>query len=238
MTTQLRFTLGGGRKGMILIEINLGRRIGLYFQNSSEHPALHDVINNTGVMVVEAESTRLFDVCNAVFDALESSRPSSISEIDADVLGLIERGAIPQVPKLRRGEILEFIQKITFALSSISRLTILRELHGRPLLKANVAVLEMVTGIASQTLRRHLKILTNCRLISRVRVGQTYLYESLPMRLATLGYLWSKLIGEEISAQSDTLDMLAFSPRVQWPDEQRHTMHHENSTPDESATDV
>ena len=177
---------------MVLIEIDLGRHKN-FFLNSEAHPLLRELLNDAGMMVVHAESTGLFDVCNAIVDALLPSGPSSISEIDIDALNLIKSGAIPQVPALERGEIMEFIQKITFALSSISRLTILRELHARPMMRATVAILEMVTGVANQTLRRHLKTLINCRLITRTRIGQTYLYESVPMRLATLTYLWNAL---------------------------------------------
>lgn len=146
-----------------------------------------------GRVAVGAESTRLFDVCNAFIDATKNVAPSSDAEIDTAVFDLIRRGAIPQVPELKHGEIVEFIQKISHALSSTPRLVILHELHVRPMMRATVALLEMVTGIASQTLRRHLAILVNCRLVTRVRVGQTYLYESAPMRLAALCYLWDVL---------------------------------------------
>lgn len=178
---------------MVLIKVRPGVCESL-FQDSALHPALHT--NATGILTVEADSIRLFDVCNAFIDAVGYSthaRPISTSAIDAAVFGLIESGAIPQVPALKRGEIMEFIQKITFALSSVSRLAILRELHANPLMRATVAILEMTTGISEQTLRRHLTTLINCRLLKRTRIGQTYLYESVPMRLATLTYLWNAL---------------------------------------------
>ena len=162
-------------------------------QNDKLGYMLSNLSDDNCNVTVEAESTKLFDVCNAFVDALKDMQPNSTSAIDSAVFGLIERGRIPQVPKLERGEIIEFIQKIAFALSSVSRLAILRELHARPMMRATVAILEMVTGIANQTLRRHLRVLVNCRLITRTRIGQTYLYESVPMRLATLTYLWNAL---------------------------------------------
>lgn len=175
---------------MVWIEARLKKS---YPSNSALAHMVRNLTNAKGYTVVEAESTRLFDVCNAFVDALKNVQPISTSAIDAATFSLIKSGAIPQVPKLKRGEILGFIQKISFALSSISRLAILRELHANPMMRATVAILEMTTGISEQTLRRHLNILINCRLLKRTRIGQTYLYESVPMRLATLTYLWNAL---------------------------------------------
>lgn len=166
-----------------------------YLKNSALDHMVRNLANTEGVVVVMADSTRLFDVCNAFVDALEHAQPTNVSAIDTAVFGLVESGAIPQVPRLKRGEILEFIQRISFALSSVSRLVILHELRTRPLMRATVAILEMTTGIAEQTLRRHLKILVNCHLVKRTRIGQTFLYESAPTRLATLIYLWNALGG-------------------------------------------
>ena len=174
---------------MILIRAQLQKT----YPQHSALDCIHSLTTDEDIIVVEAESTRLFDVCNAFVDALENVHPNATSTTDAAVFSLIKDGRIPQVPTLRRGEIVEFIQKIAFALSSVSRLAILRELHARPMMRATVAILEMVTGIANQTLRRHLRGLVNCRLITRTRIGQTYLYESVPMRLATLTYLWNAL---------------------------------------------
>lgn len=177
---------------MVLIEAQLG--VGMFStQSRVVEELLGKLASLHNVVTVQAESTRLFDVCNAFVDALEHVQSSSVSAIDTAVFNLIKAGAIPQVPKLERGEIMEFIQKVTFALSSVSRLVILRELHASPMMRATVAILEMSTGISEQTLRRHLNILIDCRLLKRTRIGQTYLYESVPMRLATLTYLWNAL---------------------------------------------
>ena len=174
---------------MILIRAQLQKA----YPRHSALDHIRSLTTDEGIIVVEAESTRLFDVCNAFVDAVRDIPPNAISATDAAVFSLIKDGRIPQVPTLKRGEIMEFIQKIAFALSSVSRLAILRELHARPMMRATVAILEMVTGIANQTLRRHLMVLINCRLITRTRIGQTFLYEGLPMRLATLTYLWNAL---------------------------------------------
>ena len=176
---------------MILIKAHIGGASAT--NNGALAYTLFDLSDDDRTITVEAKSTRLFDVCNAFVDAAINVQSNNTSAIDTAVFGLIKSGAIPQVPKLERGEIVEFIQKIAFALSSVSRLAILRELHARPMMRATVAILEMVTGIANQTLRRHLRVLVNCRLITRTRIGQTYLYESVPMRLATLTYLWNAL---------------------------------------------
>lgn len=168
---------------MVLIKVNLGKH--------------NNLADDDGILTVEAESERLFDVCNAFVDATQTTRDVSTSAIDTEVFGLVESGVIPQVPKLDPDEIEEFIQKIAFALSSPARLAVLCELHARPMMRATVAILEMVTGVAGQTLRRHLKVLLNCRLVKRTRVGQTFLYESTYMRLATLNYLWKKLVAED-----------------------------------------
>jgi len=177
---------------MILIEAHLDVNKA-YLRNSALDYMIRNLVNVGGVVTVEAESTRLFDVCNAFVDALKLVQPNNVNAIDTAVFDLIEHGAIPQVPALKYGEIMEFIQRIAFALSSVSRLAILHGLQVRPMMRATVAMLEMFTGLAEQTLRRHLNILINCRLVARTMIGQTFLYESVPMRLATLTYLWNAL---------------------------------------------
>jgi len=77
--------------------------------------------------VLTSESTRLFDVCNAFIDA---RRRWSVSDdirmgTDTVVFRLIRKGAITQVPKLERDEMMEFIAKITSAMSSVPKLNIL-----------------------------------------------------------------------------------------------------------------
>ena len=105
---------------MILIKAHIGGASTT--KNGSLAYTLFDLSGDDRTITVEAKSTRLFDVCNAFVDAAINVQPNSISAIDAAVFGLIKSGAIPQVPKLVRGEIVEFIQKIAFALSSVSRL--------------------------------------------------------------------------------------------------------------------
>ena len=177
---------------MVMIKVHL-QKGALHPHDNLLHRALYGLADDDAGINIEAESTRLFDVCNAFVDALRNMQPYNTSATDAVVFSLIESGAIPQVPTIERDEIVEFIQKITFALSSIPRLVILCELHSRPMIRATVGILEMATGISEQTLRRHLFMLTKCRLVERTRIGQTYLYESIPMRLATLTYLWNEL---------------------------------------------
>jgi len=158
---------------------------------SNDCKVLNALTANDGVVSVIAKSTRLFDVCNAFVDALHNTNAANTSAIDMAILNLISQGGIPRIPELAEGEILEFIQKIAFAYSSTARLTILSTIHRvNPI---TVSRLEMYTGIANQTLRRHLKTLVACRLISRTRVGQTFLYDKMSHRLSTMIYLYNAL---------------------------------------------
>jgi len=146
--------------------------------------------------VLTSESTRLFDVCNAFIDA---RRRWSVSDdirmgTDTVVFRLIRKGAITQVPKLERDEMMEFIAKITSAMSSVPKLNILHELSASQKFGATVSSLEMATGISNQTLRRHLRTLVECRLAFRSRVGQTDVFEAARPRFDAVMELWQNLL--------------------------------------------
>jgi len=173
-----------------------------FHQRALEGP-FHDGVYNSlrafanadGMIMVTTKSIKLFDVCNAFVDMLQNAITEGPSAVDIVIFNLINDGAIPSIPRLIEDEMHEFIQKIAHAYSSITRLSILRTI--RRVHPITVSRLEMHTGIFNQTLRRHLRVLAECRLVSKTRIGQTYLYDRQPHRLPSMTYLWNALFWPE-----------------------------------------